>query len=298
MDLGAFHGRRLARLLPVLYLMLFVGCLMGLPEIADGFWWHATFMTNFFTLTQDEWPGAASHLWSLSLQEQFYLLWPFFLLLVPKRSLPWVLLGLMGFALGFRMLCIHADASVFLRWVMLPGVIDSFAMGALVACWKVSPRKWNLSSGQLGFGLTVVAFAAYALARWLRFSSVNGPILAIVETLENLCLAWIVIRTTVGWRGWFGQLLQHPVLRYLGTISFGLYVFHVLVHVALGPWLTEFEIHNSAIRALILMAFTAGIAGLSWHSMEAPLSAWFRKPILIPRLSRGSVLRKPYREAE
>ncbi len=271
--IGGFHLKRAVRLLPVLYLMLFVGVFMGLPEIEEGFVWHALFLTNFYTLAQDEWPGAASHLWSLSVQEQFYVFWPFLLLVVPRRILPWALGVLILFAFGYRYYCWSTDASVFMRWLMLPGVIDSFAMGSLVACWKSAGQPFSITEGWTRHSWTLAAITAYCGARALRFLPSLSPWLAIIESLENVALAWLLLRTIVGWKGWFGAVLSNRWLCYIGKISFGLYVFHVLIHVAFSPWLTTFEILDSRVRAIILILATLGVASISWHSMEAPLSA-------------------------
>lgn len=280
--IGGFHLKRAVRLLPVLYTMLFVGVLMGLPEIEEGFFWHAGFLTNFYTLAQDEWPGAASHLWSLSVQEQFYVLWPFLLLVIPKRTLPWALVGLILFAFGYRYYCWSTDASVFMRWLMLPGVIDSFSMGALVACWKSAGRPFSITEGRASYAWAACAIGAYLFARILRFVPTLSPWLAVIETLENFALAWLLLRTISGWNGWLGAILKNRWLVYIGKVSFGLYVFHVLIHVAFSPWLTQFGIIDTRARAFVLILATMGVAAISWHSVEAPLSALMRRRKKIP----------------
>lgn len=276
-SVGDFHFKRAIRLMPVLYIMLGIGVLMGLDEIREGILWHAIFLTNFYTLANDEWPGAASHLWSISVQEQFYILWPFLLLVVPPKRLPWVLFGLVVFAFGFRTYCRWTDASVFMRWLMLPGVIDSFALGALVACWKTSGRPFSIHAGNARWVWTVAAISAYTVARALRHAPGSPHWFAIIETLENFALAWILLRTMEGWRGVVGRVLSHPWLVYIGKISFGLYIFHVLVHVALGPWLSHFGILDSYSRGVVLILVTLVIAALSWRSVEGPLAAWVRR---------------------
>jgi len=290
--IGAFHFKRAARMLPVLYIMLGVGFLLGLPEIVEGIGWHSAFLTNFYTLAQGDWPGAASHLWSLSVQEQFYVLWPFFLLAVPRRVLPWTLVGLILFAFTYRYYCWSTDSSVYMRWLMLPGVIDSFAMGALVACWKSADQPFCFTSGWQKYVWAGAAIAAYVIARYLRFVPVS-PWLAVIETLENFALAWVLLKTISGWNGWLRSVFLNPYLMYIGKLSFALYVFHVLIHVAFAPWLTQFGILDSVVRAAILMLITLGVASLSWHTLEAPISAWVKR-----RKKRHSFSPMPVRSLE
>ncbi len=275
-----FHARRMARLTPVLYAMIAVACLMGLPEFRQAAGWHMAFLSNFYALHVDKWPDAASHLWSLSVQEQFYLLWPLVILVTPRRALPWLLLALFAGAFAFRAAIIASGASDFYRWVMLPGVIDSFALGALIACGKKSGRPLPFTSGWSGALVGGGALACYVLARLVRFGPFPGAWAAVIETLENLFFAWLLLRTAVGWRGVMGGIFENPVLVYLGTISYGLYIFHVLVSVALTPWLARHglgAVDHGLIRSLALLAFSAGIATISYHFVEAPLAAWVRR---------------------
>jgi peptidoglycan/LPS O-acetylase OafA/YrhL len=276
----AFHARRMARLTPVLYTMIGVACLMGLPEFRDAVLWHALFLSNFYALHIGDWPAAASHLWSLSLQEQFYLFWPFVILVTPRKWLPALLVAIFVGAFAFRAWIIGADISNFYRWVMLPGVLDSFALGALIAIWRKSGAAVPFTRGWLGVACGLAALGCYIAARLVRFGPFGGPSVAIIETLENVFLGWLLLRTAMGWRGFGAWLFENPILVSLGKISYGLYVFHVLVHVAIGPWLDR---HNILIgdhmfaRSGILIAISIGFAALSYYYVEQPLAAWVRK---------------------
>ena len=275
-----FHARRMARLLPVLYTMIAIAFLMGLPEFRNAVFWHLAFLSNFYALHRGDWPDSASHLWSLSVQEQFYLLWPFVILVTPRKLLPWLLAALFAGAFAFRAAIIQLHASDFYRWVMLPGVIDSFALGALIACLKKSGRPLPFTSGWLGALVGAGALACYVAARFVRFGPFPGAWAAIIETLENLFFAWLLLRTTAGWRGAMGFVFENPILVYLGKISYGLYIFHVLVHVALTPWLNRHGLgigDHVYLRAVILMALSIGVAALSYRYVEAPLAAWVRR---------------------
>ncbi len=273
-----FHARRFVRLAPVLYLMIVVAILIGLPEYRDAWQWHALFLTNFYATMQGWWPGAASHLWSLSVQEQFYLMWPFVILVIPRRVLPWAMLALFAGAFGFRFWASASGASDLLKWTMIPGVIDSFALGALIACWKAAPERAPLASGGTGAAVAVAALACYVAARLLRYSTFDSPFLALIETFENVFLGWVMLRTIEGWPGIIGRFFETRVLVYIGKISYGIYVFHVLVHVLVGPWLDEIGLKPHVFaRALVLCGVSIGVATLSWRYLEQPSTVWVRR---------------------
>lgn len=86
--LPVFHARRLLRILPPLYLSLLIAVLLGLGEVRASLGWHLAFLSNFHVVQAGYWPEVTAHLWSLSVQEQFYLLWPVVILLTPRRSSP------------------------------------------------------------------------------------------------------------------------------------------------------------------------------------------------------------------
>jgi len=275
-----FHARRMARLIPVLYLMIAGACLMGLPEFRQAVGWHLTFLSNFYALKTGDWPAGASHLWSLSVQEQFYLLWPFLILVTPRKWLPAVLLVLVVGGFAFRATVIGTGISDFYRWVMLPGVIDTFALGALIACVRKSERPLALTSGWAGAFVGLAALGCYVAARFVRFGPFPGAWAAVIETLENFFFAWMLLRTVAGWRGVVGAVFENPGLIFLGRISYGLYIFHVLVNIALTPWLERhgLGVHdNLAIRTAVLFALSVGVASLSYFFLELPLGEWVRR---------------------
>ncbi len=283
-ELPVFHARRLLRIVPPLYLSLLVAVLLGLGEVPASLGWHVAFLSNFHVMHIGYWPPVTSHLWSLSVQEQFYLIWPVVILLTPRR---WFLpvLGLTALiAFGFRLGCVLGGIAPVIRWTMIFGSLDSFVTGAFVA--------W-LGRGQLGTVLMTekqrwtfgaIAFFCLLVARWLRYFPQTNPWIATIEIWEAVFIGWVIAATSQGWRGPFGWFLSLPPLVYVGKISLGIYLFHVLVHILLGPWLDRIGITADAqntLRVWLLTALSIGAAALSWHLLEKPLSKL--KPSLIAR---------------
>lgn len=274
-ELLVFHARRLLRIVPPLYLSLLIAGLLGLEEVRSSLGWHVAFLSNFHVMHTGYWPLVTSHLWSLSVQEQFYLLWPMVILLTPRRWFLPMLVMTASLAFGFRLACVLGGVSPVVRWTMIFGSLDSFATGAFVA--------W-LGRGQLGTVImsekqrwTFGAFAFFCLliARWLRYFPQTDPWIATVEIWEAVFIGWVVAATSQGWSGVFGWFLSRPPLVYVGKISLGVYLFHVLVHIVLGPALDRLGITSdaqNALRVWLLGGCSIGAAALSWHFLEKPLS--------------------------
>jgi len=274
-SLVVFHSRRFIRVLPALYLSLAIGALIGLPEVREAIGFHLSFLSNFYVATVGYWPPAVSHLWSLSVQEQFYLLWPILIFLVPKRYFLAALVVCVGIAFSFRIGSIFGETSSVFRWVMLPAALDSFAAGSLVAwCW-VNRREWFERSGILFLGLGSIAIACFAFARTLRYQG-DAYQVAFIEIFEAVFLSWLLAGTLAGWPGLIGRVMSSPWLCYVGRISFGIYLYHILVAIVLEPVVRGFlpgeDEFSNVVRVGILAAVSIGVASLSWHFFEKPIS--------------------------
>ena len=282
-ELPVFHARRLLRIVPPLYLSLLIAAVLGLDEVR-ALGWHLAFLSNFHVVHTGYWPPVTSHLWSLSVQEQFYLFWPVVILLTPRRWFLPVLAGAALLAFGYRLGCVLGDVNPVVRWTMLFGSLDSFATGAFVAWLGGGRLGTTIMTDRQRWSVGAFAFFCLLVARWLRYFPQTNPWIATIEIWEAVLIGWIIAATAQGWSGWFGRFLAWPPLVYVGQISLGVYLFHVLVHILFGPWLDWLGItataHNT-LRVWLLAGLSIGAAALSWHLLEKPL-AKFK-----PRLSRG-----------
>jgi peptidoglycan/LPS O-acetylase OafA/YrhL len=283
-ELAVFHARRLLRIVPPLYLSLAIAAVLGLEVVRRDLPWHMFFASNFYVCHVGYWPLTVSHLWSLSVQEQFYLLWPVVVLLTPRRWFPRVLVAAILTAFLFRLGCVLWDVNPVIRWTMLFGSLDSFATGGLIAWWSQGRVGAQLMSRRQRWGWGVAALAALVLARVLRHLPQSDPWVASIDLFEAVFLGWLLAATAQGWPGVVGWVLSRPPLVYIGQISLGIYLYHVLINILVGPRLDAIGVgwasHN-LMHVLILSALSVGAASLSWHLMEKPLAR------LKPRVQRA-----------
>ena len=147
---ASFHARRICRLLPVIGVLLIIGWLCGIEEYRETWAWQVTLLTNLYIVAHGEWIGGLSHFWSLSLQEQFYLVWPV-VLLVPRRVSPHAMILVKLGKRAFRLQCILTGASEFSRWFLLSGFLDAFATGGLAA-WILQNQRASTVTSKNGWG--------------------------------------------------------------------------------------------------------------------------------------------------
>jgi len=296
LPLGRYYLARLLRIGPPFYLALLIGAVFGIAEVRTNFFWLATFQANNHFAFLGYWPGAIAHFWSLAVQEQFYLLWPLVVLVLPRRWFLPAMAAFILFGLGFRIFCIATTANTITRWVTLFGCIDSFAVGALIAYLNESRwlRKIPRLSPALLLAMPLAAFAAFFLGRALMTLPENNLWLGLTESVDEIFLAWLLTAAVVGIRGRYGSFLSWSPLVYLGKISYGIYVYHVFIIILISPLLGRLgltESHDSYVRLAVLLGLTISLSSLSWHYLEQPFLAWKntlakRRPAAVPILVR------------
>lgn len=268
-----FHIRRLVRLLPALYVMLAIGWLTGLSEFREGWLWHISFLTNVQMTIQNDWVGYASHLWSLSIQEQFYLLWPLLLFLPTRWLLPALLTTIVG-ATAFRITCLSIGTTEFFRWFLLPGSLDAFAAGGLVAWISRTRKDGVIIPPNWRWVFLASLLAAWITARTIRKDYGTGQIsLAFIDTLETLVFSGLLIEFLQYQNSRLSKAFSNKTLCFIGKISYGLYLWHMLVALAITPILNNigWEAHTHPfLRAAALISASTLTAWLSWILIEQP----------------------------
>ncbi|HXR45754.1 MAG TPA: acyltransferase family protein [Pseudolysinimonas sp.] len=289
--LGAFWARRARRLLPALAVLVLVcstaaylvggDVLVGLGRQVLG---AATFSTNWLLVASgsgyfgDGMPELFRNLWSLAVEEQFYLVWPLLLVLVLLRMPAWLRVALAA---------LLAAASAAAMWLLVdPAATDRVYYGT-------DTHAFGLA---IGAGL---AFAAVhlptAAARWPRAIRAGMPPLAALALAGLIALAFLMpgdalvtfrgglllvtVLTAVAIAGllvpggWLGRLLQTAPLRWVGRRSYGLYLWHWPVFVLLAAALPAWPRVGGPGWALggIAAAVTVVAAALSYRFVEQPI---------------------------
>src|SRR5947207_10299920 len=147
--MAAFYWRRFLRIGPAYFVFAAIALLLNLSAIRYNWAWVFTGTVNWLIAWNDQWPLAISHLWSICVQEQFYLLWPLLILLLPRK---WILSAIIAVAfagVAFRVGCVTFSVPIIARWVLPFGSLDSLAAGAALGWWggrlRASRGGWVLA---------------------------------------------------------------------------------------------------------------------------------------------------------
>ncbi len=181
---------------------------------------------------------------------------------------------------AFRLDCILTGVSEFSRWFLLPGSLDAFAAGGLVAWMRGSGWGSIAHSKKWAWLLWIMALGSLAFSRYLRFLPDTHPGTAAVEWFECIFFCWLLLRLVEAPGSFTARALSIRPLRYVGKISYGIYVFHALIATMLAEWLSAAGLsasHLPFVRAVILSGISIAVAAASWRWIEQPLNGWMRR---------------------
>jgi len=243
-------------------------------SIQQGAIWHLTYLSNFVAPFHPEWMGPASHFWTLAVEEQFYFVWPFIMLFTPRKHLAKVIIGTIALAVIFR--------AVVLWTLVIPNeaagvftfaTLDSLGGGALLALLryeeKLRPRIPALMKLFLIAGIAILALTTFGYVYQIGFRVVY----TLLTFGVSLVFVVLIEKTSRGFNGRAKSVMEHPIILYIGKISYGLYVYHNFMLAIVLYYLVKTGIgHDYRLIAPLSTLLTFATAMTSWHLIERPLS--------------------------
>lgn len=274
--LGRFWIRRAFRIFPLAYTYLLVLALLavgpGLQAYRDvgSFLCSVAYLENFHIVDQGWSDPSYAQLWSLCVEEHFYFLWPLAALWLSTASLRWLLIGAIALTPLVRwwLLPLHGSIGNYVntvcRW-------DSLCFGALLALAWHSPWRPRVQSMARWMAAPALLALAAVLALGVEPASDSTPKWFHVIGFSVIALACTQICTIAlaPPRG-IAAVLCHPLLTRLGRISYGLYIWHVLL--AQLTLRTSLELNvTPMVRVAVWLLSLLALATASYRWLELPL---------------------------
>jgi peptidoglycan/LPS O-acetylase OafA/YrhL len=266
-----FYARRLLRLVPAFYAVILALVLFHIEPIASSWPWHAAYLTNVWI--------ALGHpdnvFWSLSVEEQFYLFWPFVIAFAPRRYLLHAIAAIVVFSLLFKTGVWLAGFNTRDVNRLLFGNLVLLGAGCTLAVvsyrnGRANHFDWYADGTAHWFKACAWLCLAAAVLSWWFFPKDGG--LVRYFTNDLLCgtfYAWVVLQAALGVDGVLKPVFDSAVLQYIGRISYGLY----LVHNWMPDIVTKFWGPMPKYEAgPIVVVLTFAVCILSWHFFEKPAS--------------------------
>lgn len=275
---ATFWQSRIARIFPVVFVTLSVVYLAGDRfEKREDMIWHLTLSSNVLFFRRGEFGSSLAHFWTLAVEQQFYLLWPFAILFVPRRFLESLLFVLIVIAPLSRLALYHAGYQDFVQYNVLPFAnFDTLGLGALTAFWTRMPTAKSAVRWRILAPAAVVAAIAVGASR------IWGPIPAnFDQSLYAITFAWLVAAASARALGPAGRALEWRPLVGLGVISYGVYAYHAFVPRVVGAGLRAIDapqlLREGAPLFFLSATVTLAAACISWFVIERPINEARRK---------------------
>lgn len=273
LDLNLFYQRRIKRLVPTSIFVLFVTALVGLfvlpaitrDALGRDLFAAATYMSNYlFAWWENDYqnldatPSPFIHYWSLAVEEQFYLVWPVFILFLSRYGKKAIRNGVVAVtALSLLLSIYQTQSSPIWAFYSLPTRAWELGVGALLL---FIPEKIFRFRYAPWLGAIALGIAAINYGENTAFPGINAivPVSATAVLIGSISI----------WPRFFNDISNNPLSQWLGQISYPLYLWHwpalVLPSSALGRSLTLFE-------RILCIGLTVVLAHLTTKYVEQPL---------------------------
>jgi peptidoglycan/LPS O-acetylase OafA/YrhL len=276
-----FYIRRFLRIFPIYYMVLAGSLFLNLYPTRKVWPWLVSYTSNIYITLYNNWIGRLGHFWTLAVEEQFYFVWPWLIMFLPRKWLIPVMLAIISLAPIYRSIAVtlypeDIASGGFMKGTFTLASLDCLGAGALLALLfrtKPGPDQVRFYLRKLALP---VALIAYGVILFLKYYNLNIKAYYILgDSIAALFFCWLIASASKGFVGLAGDILTNKAFVYFGKITYGIYVYHNLVPelisfiaIRLGYSYQTTGFTNFVISSVV----TILIAHLSWTLIEKPIN--------------------------
>jgi peptidoglycan/LPS O-acetylase OafA/YrhL len=288
LDVTAFYIRRILRIWPLYF--AFIALVALVPALNPNHEFGPHYVIPFlllggnWSLVAFGFPGTsvAVPLWSVSVEEQFYLLWPPIVSKLSRRYILVAAVVMIAIANATRISALLLHAHHPQVWCNTLARLDPMAFGIILAV----VLRGGIPHFRTALRLMLLLFGLLDMVLVARYADLNSPLIPLFWKRTLLGYPAVAIGCALVLLAFLGsrsRLIESAALRYLGKISYGLYVFHELAISISDRILTmSHNMLRGGLRFVLALAITMLLAAISYRFLEAPFLDLKRKFTHVP----------------
>lgn len=278
-----FYIRRFLRIFPIYYITLIILYIVNARFVRERILWYVFYALNIYYFETRNWVGPTGHFWTLCVEEQFYVIWPFVILFTPRKYLFKAIIAVILLGPFFRAgLSAFYDPTAFgTNFInkLTPSCMDSLGLGALLAYLRVNHNEmftlknfWSAAFLICNILSLVIVLFFYPLVSKLIPGIYVELIIRQFFVIFNISVIsfYLISKVSIGFTGLLKIIFENNLLMYLGKISYGLYLFHNFIpdiYIYFMPPIQNFYLRFAVYNVLLVF-----IASASWLLIERPIN--------------------------
>jgi peptidoglycan/LPS O-acetylase OafA/YrhL len=280
--LRAFYIRRFLRIFPLFYIVIITAAFLNAEGVREYLVYLLTYTINLKMGSQGWFIDHLAHFWTLAIEEQYYLVWPWIVLLISRASLIPAIFAITLLGPAYRLYLIIGwiffdfQTPGLASYIFTLSAFDTLGIGSLLALVLHSDIARARVSSILSKVILPVGIVILAALTLFKGSDSHWWLsLLFTDVGVAFVCCWLVFRGTGGFTGIVGRLLSLRVIRYIGKVSYGVYVYHPLVPGTFTflAGTINFSFSQFTITGFFLCTFgTLLLSSLSWHFVEKPIN--------------------------
>jgi peptidoglycan/LPS O-acetylase OafA/YrhL len=270
-----FYIRRFLRIFPIYYLLLALLYYLDYKNTRDVFPWVVSYTSNLYQSFSNAYVGDFNHFWSLAVEEQFYLFWPFLIIFIkPQKTFNAIVITIILAIISKILFFVFMDNWMATTYFTL-NCMSSLGIGAILAYITLYKKKtvkiiskpiWLYLGASLYLGLLILQL--YVQMNWYKMVA--------DEILFALVSALVVLRaSTNSFKFGIKYILESKFVSYTGKISYGMYVYHLFIPTFYYyiTYKIGLAIINKYTLTVAFFLVTFVISHLSWVLIEKPINS-------------------------